>query len=99
MFTHCILMLATCALASLLFTGNSAHAQDYFYGYYYPNEHRFKTDQLEGGYIFNTIIPGGDPFSQGSPPAWMKDATIRREPSPASIQLFLPDPQAKVWFD
>ena len=99
MLNNRFLTVGILALASLLLADKSAHAQGYFYGYYYPDERRFETNQLEGGYDFNTVLPRDNIFSQSSPPAWMKGATVQREASPASIRMFLPDAKAKVWFD
>ena len=91
MLNNRCLTLAVLVVAALLAAGKSAQAQDYFFGYYYPSEHRFHSDEL------NTKVydfGGYGPLVVGN-----KDAVTQPQPSPATVRLVLPDPLAKVWFD
>ena len=91
--------LALVASAMVLLAGNSAHAQEYFFGYYYPNSHRFNTDELETSGSLGLNYYDYGPSAPAWQGPWVKDAVSKREPSPATIRMYVPDPQAKVWFD
>src|SRR5579862_7160996 len=52
------LMAIALGLVCWLAGPNAARAQSYFYGYYYPDEHRFNSPMLNTGiYDYSTITP------------------------------------------
>lgn len=84
----------TLSIGCSLLTVESAHAQGYFYGYYYPAEGRFRTDQMTRPNIDVYGIREG-PFTGG---AFQATSRLAAAPTPAKIRVILPDPNAKVWF-
>lgn len=52
------LLTAALGLAALMLAANVTQAQGYFYGYYYPDEHRFFSSKPNIGiYTYSTITP------------------------------------------
>lgn len=64
-----------------------AQASSYFYGYYYPDEHRFHTDQMSTDNLDDYSY---DPGSADAQPV--------AQPEPGYIHIILPDDGAKVYF-
>jgi uncharacterized protein (TIGR03000 family) len=52
------LLTAALGLAAVMMAANASQAQSYFYGYYYPDEHRFfSTKPNMGIYTYSTVTP------------------------------------------
>jgi uncharacterized protein (TIGR03000 family) len=99
-------------LASLLMAARPAQAQSYFYGYYYPDEHRFNSWQLNTGVSsYSTITPmwnaQHDTRSGYTYPIVPTNTPLPSTPSylPATpkseistIRVMVPDSQAIMWF-
>lgn len=107
-----LLTVAFLGLASLLAGARPAQAQSYFYGYYYPDEHRFHSAQLNTGvYNYSTITPMWnalhDTRSGYSYPIVPTNTPLPSTPSyfPAppksevgTIRVMVPESHAIVWF-
>ena len=90
---------AVLGLAGVLLAANVTQAQSYFFGYYYPDERRFHTDQeaTEESYDSSdtpTFLRFLVPAPQTRPMAVAVPV-----PSPATIRLSVPNAQARVSFE
>lgn len=97
---------------AILFSGaKSAQAQSYFYGYYYPDEHRFHSAQLNTNVLdYSTVTPMWnalhDTKSGYSYPIVPTNSLLHRPPLPSpqtppqtKLKVTLPDAKAVVWFN
>ena len=107
-----LVLSALLGLAAVLVVANASQAQGYFYGYYYPDEHRFNSSQLNTQiYDYTTITPAWnsmhDTRSGYSYPKVPTNTPMPTTPSPypsrpltqqANIRVIVPNSQAVVWF-
>ena len=102
MFTKQMLVALTLGVGCWFAGTNAAQAQGYFYGYYYPDEHRFSSPMLNTGvYDYTTITPMwnaahdyqyGIPSRPYSVPTTSPLPTTSSYPSPRPISKNSPAP-------
>lgn len=84
---------------SFLTQTGSAHAQSYFYGYYYPDEQRFHTNQIiDGGYDYYGVPYWMSSKGAAKPTFTPRVITQPTTNQPASIRVIVPTADAVVWF-
>jgi uncharacterized protein (TIGR03000 family) len=99
MFRKHLILPVALSLACLLLSVPTARAQSsYFFGYYYPSEHRFHTDALEFDNL-DFYGPNDTAFLDAFAPAASQVRVVPPAAAPATVRVILPDAQAHVWFE
>jgi uncharacterized protein (TIGR03000 family) len=101
MFSRRFFVPVMAGLACLFLSVQPARAQGYLYGYYYPDEHRFHTDQMEMDNLDFYGLIGGALAGRTAPQVSVDPSEFAGSPTaliPAHIRVILPDANARVWF-